>query len=190
MKPEEVKLLFEAIKMDDEKAFEQIFHHYYNNLCFYTYRIVQDEIQAEEVVQDLFVKIWEKRRNINIESSVQSYLFRSAKNMALNIIEHNNIKLRHAQTVLSKKNEYESTDEGYTEVGLAEKVEESIQSLPEKRREIFRMSREEGLKYKEIADKLNISIKTVEAQMGLAMKYLRNRLKHFLPTILFFLKIF
>ena len=120
-----------------------------------------------------------KRKKLFIETSVKSYFYRSVKNLSLNFIEHNKIKNRYAQTVLTQSKQSTSPDDQFIEIDLVRKIEESIQSLPQKRREIFRLSREEGLKYREIAEKLNISIKTVEAQMGLAIKTLRDKLKHF-----------
>lgn len=187
MNSSEEKILFEKVKNKDENAFEQLFHNYYGILCLFASRILQDEISAEEIVQDFFVKLWEKRKQLSIETSVKSYFYRSVKNLCLNHIEHNSIKLRHAQAMLAKHKNNLSEEDGYTEVDLAKKIEESIQALPKKRREVFRLSREQGLKYREIAEKLNISIKTVEAQMGLAIKTLRDKLKHFKPTLLLFL---
>ena len=171
--------LFKEICNNNEKAFEKLFHHYYGNLCLFASRILKNDDAAEEVVQDFFVKLWEKRKQITIETSVKSYLFRSVKNLCLNFIQHNKIKLRYAQTILSKTSNNQTDDYNFTEINLAEKIEESIQSLPAKRREIFRLSRKEGLKYREIAEKLNISIKTVETQMGLAIKTLRDKLKNY-----------
>ena len=179
MKSQQEKDLFEEICNDNEKAFEQLFHNYYGHLCLFASRILKDEISAEEIVQDFFVKLWEKRKQLTIETSVKSYLFQSVKNLCLNFIQHNKTKLRYAQSVLSNSENIQSDDDYFTEIDLAEKIEESILSLPEKRQEIFRMSRKDGLKYREIAEKLNISIKTVEAQMGLAIKTLRNKLKNY-----------
>jgi len=184
------KSLFKKIKDDDEKAFEKLFHRYYGQLCLFASRILQDETSAEEIVQDFFVKLWEKRKQLSIETSVKSYLYRSIRNLCFNLIEHNNIKLKHAQSVIAKHETYYINDDGFNEVDLAQKIEESIQALPEKRREIFRLSREEGLKYREIAEKLNISIKTVEAQMGLAFKTLREKLKHYKSNFLLFLSFY
>lgn len=186
MKSSEEKILFDKIKDNDEKAFEKLFHKYYGHLCLFASRILQDEISAEEIVQDFFVKLWEKRKQLSIETSVKSYLYRSIRNLCFNLIEHNNIKLKHAQSVISNHKNHLADDDGFNEIDLAKKIEDSIQSLPEKRREIFRLSREEGLKYREIAEKLNISIKTVEAQMGLAFKTLREKLKHYKSNFLFF----
>ncbi len=177
MKPQQEKDLFEEIRNDNEKAFEHLFHDYYGHLCLFASGILKDEISAEEIVQDFFVKLWEKRKQLTIKTSVKSYLFQSIKNLCLNFIQHNKTKLRYAQSVLSNLENKQSDEDYFTEIDLAEKIEESIRSLPVKRQEIFRMSREDGLKYREIAKKLNISIKTVEAQMGLAIKTLRNKLK-------------
>ena len=187
MKLEDEKNLFEEIKNSDEKAFEKLFHAYYGHLCLFASRIIQDDFSAEEIVQDFFVKLWEKRHHLTIETSVKSYLFRSIKNLCLNFIQHNKTKLRYAQTILSEVSNNKTDDDNFTEINLAEKIEESIQSLPTKRREIFRLSREDGLKYREIAEKLNISIKTVETQMGLTIKTLREKLKNYNTFFMLFL---
>jgi len=180
--PEE-KLLFERIKKSDEKAFETLFHTYYGYLCLYATKIIRDDSAAEEIVQDFFVKLWEKREQLFIETSLKNYLFRSIKNLCINYIQHNKTKLRHAQIVLSGVENNFSDEYNYSEIDISIKIEESINSLPEKRKEIFRLSRQEGLKYHEIAKKLNISVKTVETQMSLAIKTLRDKLKNY--TFLF-----
>ncbi len=176
--PEE-KALSDRIKNGDEKAFELLFHKFYGHLCVYAAKIINDETSAEEIVQDLFVKIWEKREQLSIETSLKNYLFRSVKNLCLNFIQHNKTKNNYTQNVLSETESNFSDDDNYPEIDLALKIEESINSLPEKRKEIFRLSRQEGLKYHEIAEKLNISIKTVETQMSLAIKSLREKLKKY-----------
>ena len=80
MNQQEEKLLFERIKKSDEKAFEILFHRYYGYLCLFATKIINDDVAAEEIVQDFFVKLWDKRENIHIESSIKNYLFRSVKN--------------------------------------------------------------------------------------------------------------
>lgn len=189
MNASEEKTLFEAIKKNDEKAFEKLFHRYYGHLCLYASRILQDEVSAEEIVQDFFVKLWEKRKHLTIETSVKSYLYRSVRNLCLNLIQHNKTKLQHAKSVLADATQNQDAEDQFYEIDLAKKIQESILSLPEKRQKIFRLSREDGLKYREIAEKLNLSIKTVETQMGLAIKTLREKLKNyntFLTLFLFF----
>jgi RNA polymerase sigma-70 factor (ECF subfamily) len=188
--PEE-KIWMKKIQSGDAKAFEMLFHQYYGHLCLFATKILNNDAAAEEVVQEFFVKIWEKKEQLSIETSVKNYLFRAVKNQCLNYIKHNFVKENYIKT---KENENQleiDFEENYVEVDLAKKIKESIDSLPEKRREIFRLSREEGLKYREIAQKLNISIKTVEAQMGLAIKNLREKLKdynHFLMLFCTFCK--
>lgn len=120
-----------------------------------------------------------KREQITIETSIKNYFFRSIKNLCLNYIQHNKTKNKYAQAVISEIENQYSDDNNYPEIDLAEKIEESINSLPVKRQEIFRLSRQEGLKYHEIAQKLNISIKTVETQISLAIKTLREKLKKY-----------
>lgn len=173
-------ILFEQIKRGDEKAFETLFRAYYPFLCMYATQLLKDPSAAEEIVQELFVRLWEKRKDINIETSVKNYLFRAVKNHCLNHVRHSKIKDEYFRIIQSEQNIFSEEDfESQTE--LMQKIDESIASLPEKRREIFRLSRQEGLKYKEIAAKLNVSIKTVETQMGFAIKSLREMLKDFLP---------
>lgn len=179
MKKPDEKILFEKVKVSDEKAFEILFHRYYGHLCLYATKLINDNAAAEEIVQEFFVKLWEKRIGFTIETSVKNYFFRSVKNLCLNFIQHNKIKSNHAKYILSENETSFSPENNFIEIDLAEKIEKSILSLPEKRREIFRLSREDGLKYREISKKLNISIKTVETQMGLAIKTLRQKLKNY-----------
>ncbi len=166
------------VKEGDEKAFETLFHRYYPSLCLLARQYVDDDEKAEEVVQDIFVKIWSKRKELSIETSFKQYLLRSVKNQCINQLQHLKIRQKHAQKVKDDSKENNGTT-FFIEFGLAEKIEASIDSLPEKRKEIFKLSREDGLKYREIAEQLGISVKTVEAQMGLALKQLREMLKDY-----------
>lgn len=186
--PEE-KVLFEKIKKSDVKAFETLFHFYYGYLCLYAQKIIKNEAASEEIVQDFFVKLWEKREQLTIETSVKNYIFRSVKNLCLNFIQHNKTKENYVRLIISESENSTSFEENFPEIDLVGKIEESIQMLPEKRREIFRLSREEGLKYREIAKKLNISVKTVETQMSLAIKSLRDNLSKYKTFFTFFLYI-
>jgi len=176
MNREEEAVLFEKIKKGDEKAFERLFHNHYGHLCLFAEHFVRNHTEAEEIVQDIFVRLWENRKRIIIATSVKNYLFRSVKNRCLNFLQHKKIETRYAEKLLSEAEQNIPDDTDFIESGLLRKIEESISSMPEKRQEIFRLSREEGLKYREIAEKLDISIKTVETHMGLAIKTLRNKL--------------
>lgn len=175
----EDKELYLNLKTGNERAFQVLFRKYYPAMCHFARQFLNDHELAEETVQDMFVKIWEKRESLNIETSVKHYLFRSVRNQCLNQIQHEKIKKQYARMVLESAHQEINPDQYFLEVGLVDRIEKSIDSLPPKRKEIFRMSREQGLKYKEIAETLNISVKTVEAQMGLALKHLRDELKDF-----------
>jgi RNA polymerase sigma-70 factor (ECF subfamily) len=179
-------LIFEQVKKGNIKTFEVLFHRYYGFLCGYAEKFTQDRAIAEEIVQDFFVGFWEKREALKIDTSVKNYFFRSVKNRCLNYLQHQKTKAKYAQKVLSETEIRDSDDDVFVEIDLAQKIEESINSLPEKRKEIFRLSRQEGLKYTEIAKKLNISIKTVETHMSLAIKSLRDKLKIYKSLFLFF----
>ena len=183
--------LFSKLREGDEKAFQKLFVKYYSFMCNYACQFLKDSELAEETVQDMFVKIWEKRTSLNIETSVKHYFFRSIRNLCLNQIQHEKIKKQYASKVLESSYQDIDPEHFYLEVDLIQRIEKSIEALPPRRKEIFRLSREKGLKYKEIADTLNISIKTVEAQMGLALKHLRHELKDFsnyLMTLFFICK--
>ncbi|SHI95394.1 RNA polymerase sigma-70 factor, ECF subfamily [Tangfeifania diversioriginum] len=180
-------ILFEKIKQDDKKAFETLFHRHYGILCHYATHLIKNEAEAEEIAQELFVRLWEKREKIQIDTSLKNYLFRAVKNQCLNYIQHNQIKNQYAQKVIHETEAVKTDESNYPKIGLLHKIEESINSLPEKRQEIFRLSRQQGLKYREIAEKLNISVKTVETQMGLSIKTLREKLKHYSGILLFFI---
>ena len=179
MEPTDDKELYLKLKEGDERAFKALFEKYYAFLCHFASQFLNDSEMAEEIVQELFVRIWEKRESLTIETSVKHYFFKSVKNQCLNQLQHQKIKLRYAGKVKETSHQDIDPSQNYIEVDLFERIEKSIDSMPKKRQEIFRLSREQGLKYKEIAEQLNISIKTVEAQMGLALKYLREELKDF-----------
>ncbi len=173
------KALFNKLTQGDEKAFETLFNAYYAPLCLYASHVLSNDEKAEEIVQELFVYLWSQRNSLTINSSLRSYLFRSVKNQCINWIQHLKIREKHASKMKETAlREYQEADY-FLEVGLAEKIEESINSLPEKRRQIFKLSREQGLKYQEIADQMGLSVKTVETHMGLALKQLREKLSDY-----------
>lgn len=176
-------ILFKRIKKSDQRAFEALFRTYYPFLCLYATRLIKDAAAAEEIVQELFIRLWEKRTDVDIETSVKNYLFRAVKNYCLNHIKHIKVKDEYFRKIQLHHNIEQSVDFEW-DTDLMQKIEEGIASLPEKRREIFKLSRLEGLKYREIADRLNVSIKTVETQMGIAIKTLRIKLRDYLPFFL------
>ncbi|BDD03552.1 RNA polymerase sigma-70 factor [Aureibacter tunicatorum] len=189
MKNLEDDILLEKFKSGDVNAYEVLFKRHYKNLCLFSAKHLQSYDLAEEVVQELFCKLWEKRSNLNIHSSFKSYLYTATRLNSLKEIQTRQLHSEHHKVI--KTNSSDSVEDQTIEKNeLQAKIHETISSLPEQRRKVFEMSRNEGLKYKEIADKLNISPKTVENQMGKALRHMREALKEYLPAILVFFSIF
>lgn len=171
------------IKAGDKLAFEEVFRRCYAEMCGYAGHYIEDVDEAEEIVQDVFFNYWNKREILDITGSVEGYLFRSVRNACLNYLKHIQVRTKFVQQVSVNK-EVGNHSNSIEVLELQERIEESVDQLPPERRKIFRLSREEGLKYKEIADQLGLSVKTVEAQMGKALKFLRENLAEYLPVLL------
>jgi len=172
----------------DEAAFEQVFKNHFKRLHAYAFTILRDEIQAEEMVQQVFFKLWERNENLSLTGSVTSYLYRAVHNESLNYIKHQKVRSNHQLNVAySMKNEVEHPAKKIMAAELEKKIHSALNELPEQCRTIFQMSRFDELKYREIADKLGISIKTVESQMSKALRLLRVKLVDFLIFILLFI---
>jgi RNA polymerase sigma-70 factor, ECF subfamily len=168
------------LTFSDLQSFEMLFRQYYTMLCAYAIRFVHDADTAEEVVQDLFYKLWEKRAELQINTSVKSYLFSAVHNRCLKFIEHRNVEVKYRNYYLLHESEVDSEpQDAHNVVELQGIIDTTLSSLPERCSRIFRLNRFEGLKYHEIAQKLSISVKTVEANMGKALKLLRKNLKNY-----------
>lgn len=171
-----------------EKGFETVFKSYYNALFRYAYQILQDEMQSEEIVQDLFMELWinrfEKYKQI---THLQAYLYRVVNNKALNTLQHEKVKQKYAQYALNNASKSIGIENNLDANKLHQKIILGIQSLPEKCSIVFQKCRFEEKSYKEIAAELNISIKTVENQMSKAMKILRVHVKDYLIIVLIYL---
>ena len=176
--------VIEGIKRGNLKIFEQLFRAYYKQLCDFANKYLQSTDSAEEVVQDIFYTIWKKRTEINIRTSLKSYLYTSVKNNCLQQIRVHNLDLKYESYYKAHYSD-ESIDPAseLRAKELNERITKALNTLPEKCRQIFEMSRNDGLKYHEIANKLSISIKTVEANMGKALKHFRVYLKDYAEAI-------
>jgi len=172
----------------DETAFEQLFKTHFKRLHAYAFTILRDEVEAEEMVQQVFFKLWERNETLSLTGSVSAYLYRAVHNESLNYIKHQKVRSNHQLHVAySMKNEAEHPAKKVIAGELEKKIHSALNELPEQCRTIFQMSRFDELKYREIADKLGISVKTVENQMGKALKLLRQKLADFLIFILLFI---
>lgn len=183
------KQVLDKLCEGDASAFEMIFKTYYQPLCRYAYSFLQDKEEAEEVVQASLITVWEKRQALSIETSLKSYLYRMVRNSCLNVIKHERVKQQHAAHELYVKEvAYESVAHKIQAAELETKIMQALKVLPEQCRLVFQLSRFEELKYQEIADQLQISVKTVENHMGKALKLMREQLKDYLPLFLIFMK--
>ena len=173
-----------AIQQGDESAFERLFRAFYPRLCAYSRSMLTDVDEAEEIVQTLFCRLWEQRATLEVTISVRAYLFRAVRNASLNQIKKVQIRDAYKAMNLEAMNQNpEFQPDHATTDDLRQRIERAIAELPEQCRLIFKMSRFEELKYKEIAESLGISIKTVENQMGKALKVLRFKLADYLAII-------
>jgi RNA polymerase sigma-70 factor (family 1) len=179
---------FMETQMGDEASFERVFRTHYARLCAFASTFIDDKDEAEEIVQTMFCRLWEQRESLDITISVQAYLFRSVRNACLNHIKK--MQIRETYKVMNLENLNQNPEfqpDRTTHSELSKKIEQAIADLPEQCRLIFKLSRFEELKYKEIAEQLGISIKTVENQMGKALKVLRFKLADFLTIIVLIL---
>jgi RNA polymerase sigma-70 factor (ECF subfamily) len=168
--PEDKDLLLK-VKKGDESAFEKIFRKYYTPMVLFAVNYLHDKDRAESIVQDVFVALWDKRV-VNVIASLEGYLVVSVRNRC-----HNELKRQGTIKKFEKAFDPELIEwPEYRDKEFMKKINEAIEELPPKRKRIFKMNRIEGLKYKDIAQRLSISPKTVEVQMGKALKYLRERL--------------
>lgn len=165
----------------DAKTFELLFKLYYKRLILVANRLLNDVSVAEEIVGDVFTYLWEKGHEIKFTTSVGSYLFKMVKNRCLNHIKHQkteNLYLSYLQRNNLLDEMLQSLENGYEEKELTQQINDAINTLPEKCREVFILSRFGELKYREIASQLHISTKTVERHIGIALEKLRKILKY------------
>ena len=176
--------LTDKIRTGDTAAFEKLFNYYCQMLINFARRYVWDKQIAENIVQDIFVRVWNNRTKLDSTKSIKSYLFISVKNESLKNLRHLNVEEQGIKVLVNTISTETNPDQKYDQNEFHTEVENAINELPEKCREIFCLSRFDNLKYVEIADLLDISIKTVETQMGRALKKLRERLKPLVMILL------
>lgn len=167
--------LVRRIRGGDERALEEVFRTYYPGMCLFVRRFVHAPDVAEELVQDVFFKLWAKRDGLSDIDALKTYLFRAARNTALNHLRRRKLEQNWEEKEGQRGEPVTSggTDDEATSSEVQRAVSAAIARLPERCREVFLLSREGGLTYGEIATALGISIKTVETQMGRALKSLR-----------------
>jgi RNA polymerase sigma-70 factor (ECF subfamily) len=166
---------------------EVAFKTHFRQLFAYAITMVKDDVVAEEMVQNVFYKLWKNKDQLEIGTSLNAYLYRSVYNECLNHMKHEQVKAAYQQYTATQMNHSNNAGEHIRLKELQQRIDTALKDLPEQCRTIFQMSRFEELKYAEIASKLGLSIKTVENQMGKALKLMRVQLADYLPTILILL---
>lgn len=179
---------WQAIRNGDERAFEQMFKGHYQSLCSFANSFLGDIDEAEEIVQQVFYSLWAKRESIEVNSTLKSYLYKAVHNSSLNKIKQGKVRQLYADGYKATAN---VTTHSTTDIVQGKELEaiinDAIAELPEQCGVVFKMSRFGNLKYAEIADELNISVKTVENHMGKALKLMREKLKDYLHVLIWFL---
>ncbi|WP_294556526.1 RNA polymerase sigma-70 factor [uncultured Bacteroides sp.] len=175
--------LLSAVQHGDLKAFDALFRRYYPILCAYGHRFVELE-DAEEIVEDSLLWIWENRETLVIESSLNSYLFKMVYRRALNKLAHIDATQRADTRFYEEMQEMLQDTDYYQVEELTRRIEEAVAALPESYREAFVMHRFRDMSYKEIAETLGVSPKTIDYRIQQALKQLRTDLKDYLPLLL------
>jgi RNA polymerase sigma-70 factor (ECF subfamily) len=178
-------ILVSRIKQDDRDAFEMLFRKYYSILCNFGYRYISDHSIIEDMVQETFIKFWEHRKQLSHGRAIKSYLFQMVRNEILNHQKHHSIKqkalaeLKYEQDCFGLNDLAGDDDNNQKLEQLRSEFKAALAELPDRCKEIFLMSRDDGLTYREIADVLDLSIKTVETQMSRAFKKMRHSLSDY-----------
>lgn len=173
-----------ALKQDSQEAFSLLFRTYYTDLVLFCGNFIKDKSACEDIVQSIFLKLWNDRKIIQIETSLKSYLLKSVRNSCFDAF-------RHQEIVRQYESEYENsvldcydTENYMLYSDLYDHLRRALGQVPEQYRRVFEMNRFEGLKYREIAKELNVSERTVEVRVGKALEILRKQLKDFFVLLL------
>jgi len=177
--------LIPALKRDDRSAINTIFLKHHAMLCRISFRIINDPDEAKDIVQDVFIKLWQKRQELNIHYSLEAYLKKAVVNTSLNRIESKRkfVSLHSSESTVQAS---ENVVEGQQSINeLSTSVDHAIASLPVRTKAVFTLIRFEEMTYKEVAESLEISTKAVEKEMMKALKLLREALKDYIPLLIF-----
>ena len=185
------KILVAELRNSDVEAFDFLYHQYNNKLYRFAFSLLKNEEDACEIVQETFFRIWEKRNNIDSSKSFKSFLFSVSYHL---IIDQLRVRLKD-QEFRNSLNKYFSEPSNFQENRLdyntlETEINKAVDELPEKRKKIYRLSREKGLSYKDIAEQLGVKPKTVENQINLALKHIKTRLGNDILPVLLFLSLF
>ncbi len=179
------KIWCEKLQKGNKTAFKQLFNKYHKSLFLFVNSMIKSSADAEEIIQDIFVKIWINRQRINPDLSIKAYLVKIARNEVYSYFRKKINEQKMKEYLSSNRDKIKNpTEEKLIYMNLETLLVKEIKRMPQKRQQIFKLSRMENLSHKEIAKKLNISTKTVENHISLALKHLKKSLSDYL-TILF-----
>ena len=182
----EESVLVERMISGDKTAFELLFKFYYPGLVIFASNIIVNRDEAEEIVQDFFVRIWEHRENIRSESTLKSYLFTSVKNRSINYLKNAQVKQNVIEELKKQmESEMRYNPDVYVDTELQRRLKNAFTKLPPRTSEIFTLSRFKGFSNDEIANELGLSKRTVETQVSNALKILRKELREYMTLLLF-----
>lgn len=173
--------LLAGLRRGESSAFDTIFRDWYARLVLIADRIVGERQVAEDLAQEVFLELWRRRETLALETTVHAYLLQSVRNRALNHLRHVQVRRRSAAEVVEMSGSSIPADAETVAGELAVAIEHAMQALTPRCREVFQLSRERGFKYSEIATQLGVSVKAVEAQMGKALRTMREHLAPWLP---------
>lgn len=184
MPDEKTDDILARLRNDDKSALRELFQEFYQPVCQAINRFIRDKSKVEDLAQEVFIRFWEKRHQIEINSSLPAYIRRMAINEALGYLRRNKYEDDREITPEMAPGTEDSAEEQFLHQELELRVRAAINELPPKCRMVFQLSRYEDLTYKEIADQMDISVKTVENQMSKALRILRERLRSYLHLLL------
>lgn len=181
----EEQYLIKRLKQGDAEAFTVLFQRYYKDLVLFGGLFLPDQAICEDIVQSIFLKLWRDRVSLDIETSLKSFLLKAVRNSCLDEIRHRNVVQEHVSYVSQYPSLYELDTENYILFSdLHTHLQKALDNMSPELRQVFEMSRLEGLKYKEIAERLNVSERTVEVRISKAIQFLKRELKDFTIILL------
>ena len=171
------QFLVESLKSGDPGSFSFIFSTYFRDMVFFAYSFTHELTTAEDIVQDTFVKLWEEHEKLNVTVSLRSVLLKTIQNKCIDWHRHKKVLNNHSTFIIDNSPLYEyDTDNYVLRSELEDIIENAVATLPDNIKEAFEMNRYEGLKYQEIAIRLNVSVRTVEVRISKALDLLRKKL--------------
>ena len=175
---EELRRQIELVKNSDETAFKHVFAFYQDGVYWYCLKLLKDDSLAEDILQEVFLRLWRNRERIDLNKSLKSYIYTAAHNLCINALRDQKLARDKIKDIGDKDSHNYDPAAIASENQLKEALLVAIEDLPEKCREVFKLSRQDGLSQKEISKKLGIGIKTIETHIGNAIKKIKSSLKN------------